>query len=80
MLGIFAVTAAAAANFIYYPGFVHNRAGVEAIMDRGLTVEIIVRCHNGTGIISYSKGDRKYCTPDFRCFKRMRPAVNILCR
>lgn len=70
----------AAASFIEYPAFVKPGARVEAIVDRGLIKELIVRCPQGTGILSYSKVERTYCTPDWRCAPGLDRAIARLCR
>lgn len=66
-----------AANFTAYQTFgdrgitipraAGNQPRIEATTDRGLIVEMIVRCPKGTAIISYSKIERKYCSPKFVC-------------
>ena len=73
-------TAAAAGNFATYPGLDDPGARVEAVLDRGLIFELIVRCEEGTGIISFAKTDRKYCLPSGRCTTSFDLAVRRLCR
>lgn len=66
--------------FTYYPGFVLERSVVEAATDKGLMVELIVRCSSGVGIVTYSKAERLYCGPDHRCGSKLKPVVARLCR
>ena len=40
---------------------------VEQTIDRGETVEIVIRCPSGTATISYSKARRQFCTRDATC-------------
>lgn len=70
----------AAASFTEYPSFVRPGALVEAIVDRGPIKELIVRCKDGTGILSYSKIEKTYCTPDWRCGPGLDRAIGRLCR
>ena len=63
----FVFVAAVASTFTLYPGASDGGSPIEAITDRGVLVELIVRCPAGTAIISYSKGDHRYCTPKFWC-------------
>lgn len=66
--------------FTHYPAFVKPHAIVETATDRGLIVEIIVRCSRGTGIVRYSKAERVYCGPDHRCHRDLKRAVRRLCQ
>lgn len=76
----FAAGLAAAAGFVDYPGFTNPGSAIESVMDRGPIVEIVVRCPAGTGIMSYSKIDRQFCTPGLRCAPGLAPAVRRLCK
>lgn len=67
-------------GFRYYPGFRNSEAVVEVAHDKGLTVEIIIRCPVGTGIINWSKVERLYCLPDHSCKRSLKAAVRHLCR
>ena len=69
-----------AANFTLYPAFVHPGATLEAITDKGLILELIVRCEPDAGIVTYSKVDKKYCGPDFECYGSFDAAAGALCR
>lgn len=66
--------------FTLYPAFVHRHAVVEAATDKGLVVELIVRCPGGAGILTYSKVERRYCGPDHQCAAVLDDAVRRLCQ
>lgn len=66
--------------FNFYPGFVQPKSKVQAIVDKGPVLELIVACQPGEGIISYSKIDRKFCLPDATCYAKGRKAIAKLCR
>ena len=76
-----ALIAATAATTLYsdYPAFVHPGAVVEAYTDRGPIIELIVKCPDGTGIMSYSKIERLYCSSKHACFRRLQPALRDTC-
>ena len=60
----------ARASFTAYPAFGDNAPApsqVEAIVDKGLILHIIVRCRTGSAIVTYSKAERLYCTPRHAC-------------
>ena len=77
------------ANFTAYPAFgdrgtatprkVERNPQIEATTDRGPIVELIVRCQNGTAIISYSKIERLYCSPKAVCTKQLGRTVDQAC-
>ncbi len=77
------------ANITAYPaygdrGLVKPRAieqspRVEATTDKGPILEIIIRCHTGTAIISYSKVERKYCSPKLICGSSMAAIMTKSC-
>jgi len=67
-------------GFTHYPVFVRPGVIIEAAADRGLVVDIIVKCSTGAGLIRYSKADRVYCGPDHRCVSNIKHAVRRLCR
>jgi hypothetical protein len=52
---------------------------VEATVDRGPIVEMIVRCPSGTAIISYSKMERLYCSPKHACSRALGSIVARTC-
>ena len=88
MLSVVA-TGIISASFTSYPalgdqGFVKPRAietspRVEVTTDRGPIVEIVVRCPTGTAIISYSKIERLFCSPKYKCEKSLAPVVARSC-
>ena len=82
MLAPLVLAASAATTNIYsdYPGLLHPRAVVQAYFDKGPIVEIVVRCPAGSGILSYSKMERVYCSAKHRCFAALSPAVDHTCR
>ena len=77
------------ANFTAYPGFgdrgittprkAERDARVDATIDRGPIVELIVRCPSGTTIISYSKVERLYCSPKHSCDRQIGHVVSEAC-
>lgn len=79
------LTSAAAANFSLYPGFRDANALVEMTTDKGLIVEVVLRCdrkENGqvvAGIMTYSKIERLYCSSKNRCFKDAESAFDDTC-
>lgn len=78
-------TSASAANFSLYPGFRDRDAIVEMTTDKGLIVEIVVRCRrkaNGQvspGIMTYSKVERLYCSSKNRCTRSAERAFEDTC-
>jgi hypothetical protein len=77
------------ANFTAYPGFgdrgittprkAERDARVEATIDRGPIVELIVRCPSGTAIISYSKVERLFCGPKQSCGRQIGRVLSQAC-
>jgi hypothetical protein len=67
-------------RFSDYPAFVKPNAVVQAYTDKGPIVEMIVRCPEGSGIMSYSKIERLYCSAKHTCFLQLREAVSDTCR
>ncbi|MEO1398462.1 MAG: hypothetical protein AAFU56_06295 [Pseudomonadota bacterium] len=83
---LFAATSPAiAGNFTLYPGFTDPKAFVEMTTDKGLIVEIVLRCRrkaNGqisAGIMTYSKVDRKFCSSRNRCYFKAERAADETC-
>lgn len=66
--------------FTLYPAFRGDRGAIEAATDKGLIVELIVRCRQGAGILTYSKVEDVYCGPDLRCTQSRKRAIERLCR
>lgn len=73
------VAFAASGTFTDYPGFLHPNARIEAILDRGTINELIVKCGDGTGVLSYSKVERLYCTPHDGCTPNLKIAIADMC-
>ncbi len=80
MLNVAAVGLALVAVYSEYPSFIKRGQVVEAYTDRGMIVEMIVRCPAGSGILSYSKVERLYCSSKHMCTKQLQPAVDDTCR
>lgn len=80
MFSVAAATWAMVAVYSDYPGFLKRHTLVEAYIDRGAIVELIVRCEGGTGILSYSKLDRLYCSSKHNCSATLQSAVDDTCR
>lgn len=75
---------AEAANFTLYPGFTDRNAFVEMTTDKGLIVEIVLRCARKdgkvkAGIMTYSKIDRMFCSSKMRCTKNGNRAADETC-
>ena len=66
-------------GFRYYPSFVDRRGSVEAAHDKGLLLEIIIRCPDGSGIITYSKVEGLFCLTNHDCVRTLPVAVARLC-
>ena len=70
---ILATLAPANADFRLYPGFTDKNAIVEMTNDKGLIIEITLRCAQSAsgqvkpGIMTYSKLERLFCDPNLRC-------------
>lgn len=54
-------------TFTIYPGPNSPDDRVEAITQRGPIYELIVKCDEGSAILSYSPAERLYCTPGHVC-------------
>lgn len=61
------------------PRSIERAPQVEAALDRGPIVEIIVRCPAGTAILSYSKVEKLYCTPTHVCHRSMATIIARSC-
>ncbi len=77
----FILAAAAATTVTYsdYPGALSRRSPVEAMVDKGLIVELVVRCGDRAGILTYSKVDRRFCDASLRCHARLGEARAATC-
>ena len=73
------------AGYRYYPGFLDPHGTVEMVHDKGLMLELHVRCSrkpNGqirAGIMTYSKVERLFCSSKLRCFRDPVRAVEDTC-
>jgi len=76
---------AQAANFSLYPGFLDPDGTIEMTTDKGLIIEIVLRCSrkpNGQvkpGIMTYSKVEQLFCSSKNRCFRDAERAFNDTC-
>ncbi|MEQ1671696.1 MAG: hypothetical protein ABL893_12610 [Hyphomicrobium sp.] len=80
MIKLAAAGLALTAIYSDYPAFLKRNGVIEAYTDRGPIVEMIVRCPAGTGIMSYSKLERVYCSSKFKCTAKLQSAVSDTCR
>ena len=71
--------AGSASGLTDYPVFRQPDAQVEAIIDRGPIQELIIKCGDGTAIISFSKVERRFCTPRLQCDPSLRVIVARTC-
>ncbi|MEE9375147.1 MAG: hypothetical protein V3V04_02300 [Rhizobiaceae bacterium] len=84
MISLVAYNNANAGNFSLYPGFNDRNAFVEMTTDKGLIVEIVLRCKREgnkvtAGIMTYSKIDRMFCSSKMRCTKDAVKAADDTC-
>lgn len=74
-----------ASDFRLYPGFRDKDAFVEMTHDKGLIVEITLRCGIDAkgrvqpGIMTYSKIERLYCSSQNRCYRDALKAADQTC-
>lgn len=52
---------------------------LEAAIDKGVVYELIVKCDDGSAILSYSKVERLFCTPYHGCTSSFRAAMARAC-
>ncbi|MEE9374759.1 MAG: hypothetical protein V3V04_00320 [Rhizobiaceae bacterium] len=84
LLSSVAYHAAEAGNFTLYPGFTDRDSFVEMTTDKGLIVEIVLRCERKgnkvkAGIMTYSKVDRMFCSSKMRCTRDAAKAADDTC-
>lgn len=79
MYGLLIATAVST-TFTVYPGFVAPKSQIEMVRDLGPVLEVTVRCPLGAGIMTYSKVERLFCTPDWTCYGNFRTAAEKLCK
>lgn len=75
---------ALASNFSLYPGFQDKNSFVEMTTDKGLVIEIVLRCdrENGKvipGIMTYSKVEKLFCSSKMMCTKDADLAADDTC-
>ena len=75
---------AQAGDFRLYPGFVNRDAVVEMTTDKGLIVEIVLRCRRTSsgvvaGIVTYSKVEGLFCSSRMRCTRSAAKAARETC-
>ncbi len=81
MLKAILFAAVTSSSFTSYPGFNNPEAVIEMTTDKGLILEITLRCSrkaNGQispGIMSYSKVERLYCSSRNNCYTSARKAA-----
>ena len=73
------LAAIAATSFTYYPQFVQPDSKITTVTDLGPVLEVVVKCHRGSAIMSYSKIERVFCTPDWVCYRDMQTAASKAC-
>jgi hypothetical protein len=64
--------------YIEYRG-PNERTPVETLIDKGPIIEMIVNCHPQSGIITYSKIERLYCSPKRGCSPAFETAYARTC-
>lgn len=85
MIKALLIVAASTGNFISYPGFDRPENIIEMTTDKGLILEIVLRCgrkSNGqisSGVMSYSKIERLYCSSRNNCYTSAKKAVAETC-
>ncbi len=75
---------AQAGDFYLYPGFSDRDALVEMTADKGLMIEIVLRCSRegnkvSAGIMTYSKIERLYCSSRNYCTRDAEKAADDTC-
>ena len=81
---IAAIVPTQAGDFRLYPGFRDRDAIVEMTTDKGLIVEIVLRCRRTSsgvvaGIVTYSKLEGLFCSSRMRCTPSARKAARETC-
>ncbi len=64
---LFIALTAATGTFTLYPGPAAPDSRIEAITQRGPIYEMIVRCDEGSAIMTYSPVEQLYCSPLHVC-------------
>jgi hypothetical protein len=79
MMQMTLITALLATNFTLYLGPNNATPQIEAITDRGLILEMIVKCSSGNAIITYSKVEKVYCGPRRACSGNQATVIQRAC-
>ncbi len=85
LLASVTASSASTSNFSLYPGFLDRDALIEMTTDKGLIVEIVLRCSRKSdgsvkaGIMTFSKVERLYCSSKNRCFRAPERAFDDTC-
>jgi hypothetical protein len=82
--GVAEATASGRRTYIQYPAFgdrlpLRGPGRVEMAHDKGLVVELTIRCGAMSAIVTYSRIERLYCGPDHRCSPRLADAARSAC-
>lgn len=75
-------SAPAKAGFSTYPAFGDSSrypGYVEAVIDKSLILELVVRCEGSFAIIAYSKIEKRYCGPSHTCWGSLERAARDTC-
>jgi hypothetical protein len=76
------ISTAAHSGFAGYPSFgdtLPTAPQIEAVIDKGLIVELYIRCDRGIAIVTYSKVERAYCGPRHACSQSRPGAARSAC-
>jgi hypothetical protein len=53
---------------------------IEAAFDRGVFIDLIVKCSDGTAIMTYSKVEKVFCSPKGECGTQRDAVIKNACR
>ncbi|MFM1814618.1 MAG: hypothetical protein RLZ98_1313 [Pseudomonadota bacterium] len=67
-------------GFRTYPAFPNGGAVVEMVHDKGLMLELIVKCSRGVAIVTFSKTEGLYCDPQHHCSSNLRGTIGRACQ
>lgn len=79
MFKVAALVLALGTSYSDYPAFVRPGIVVEMFTDKGVVIELVVRCPDGTGILTYSKAEALFCSSKHQCFRGLSLAVDDTC-
>lgn len=54
-------------------------ARIEAVTDKGLVLEMVVKCRNGAAIVTFSKAEGLYCGAKAGCQRSITPLLKYVC-